>query len=71
MVQYISLPHPGISGTILRPLERLNVSYIPAVSPKYELVWIAGYYCRNKALLRPRWSGFMQDAIRCTSSSNN
>ena len=29
---------------------------------QYELVWIAGYYCRNKALLRPSWSGFMQDA---------
>ena len=62
IVQYISSPRPGISGTILRPLERLNVLYTPPVSLKYQLVWIAGYYCRNKALLRPSWSGFMQDA---------
>ena len=51
IVQYISSPRPGISGTILRPLERLSVLYIPPVRLKYELVWIAGYYCRNKALL--------------------
>ena len=38
IVQYISSPRPGISGTILRPLERLNVLYTPPVSHKYELV---------------------------------
>ena len=32
IVQYISFPRPGISGTMLRSLERLNVSYTSPVS---------------------------------------
>lgn len=59
IVPYISSTQPGIYETILRPLETLNVLCTPPVSLQYELIWNAGYFCRNKNLLRPSWSGFM------------
>ena len=62
IVPYISSTQPGIYETILRPLETLNVLCTPPVSLQYELIWNAGYFCRNKNLLRPSWSGYMQDA---------
>ena len=64
IVPYISSLQPGVYESILRPIDQLDVSYLPPVSLMYELVWNAGYYCRKRDFLRPSWSGFMQDAYQ-------